>query len=340
MFAKPAKSLARIMLGAMAVLGCGAPVQAETLTVEGAYAASVDLPGDIEVIAIDRIAGPAGPDAQVAIMQTLGSAAVDGERFFRVAQASSAFAWGTVFHNNQPGVGTQVPSDVDAVFSGTLRGDVFEQRSGWRTQRQCVERDRDGDCVRREEIRIPCFQLSVEVHPRLALTSVDGRLLYANNQPLIEVVRYCRDDALIPSPLEMSGLLINQLAQDVRLDLAPQARVEGIRIMEMRKGLEGADRKAFKEAVKLTKNDAYGACLAFQDLEDRNPAHVSVLFNIGLCHEAEGNLVTAQSYYAKALRVDPGRDYPSFGLGRIASRERAAFQLAARESRYIAGGAQ
>ena len=340
MFAKPRNSLAKFLIGAMAALGGSAAVQAETLTVEGTYAATVDLPGDIEVIAVDRFAGRLGPDAQVAIMQTLGSVAVDGGRFFRVVQGDSAFAGGSVFLGNQPGVVTQGSSDVDAVLSGTLRGDVFEQRSGWRTRRQCVARDREGDCIRREEIRIPCFQLSVELQPRLALTSVDGRLLYANNQPLIEVVRYCRDDFFIPSELEMAGLLIDQLAQAVRLDLAPQSRVEGIRVMEMRKGLEGADRKAFKDAIRLTKNDAYGACLAFEDLEARNPAHVSVLFNIGLCREAEGDLVTAQSYYAKALRADPGRDYPSLGLGRIASRERAAFQLAARESRYLAGGAQ
>ncbi|MEM6856494.1 MAG: hypothetical protein AAF559_01365 [Pseudomonadota bacterium] len=340
MFAKSAKSLAKVLTGVVAALGCSVAVQAETLTVEGTYAASVDLPGDIEVIAVDRIAGRLGPDAEVAIMQTLGSVAVDGGRFFRVVQSDRGFVGGTVYLGNQPGVVTRGASDVDAVLSGTLRADVFEQRSGWRTRRQCVARDKDGDCIRREEIRIPCFQLSVELQPRLVLTSVDGRLLYANNQPLIEVVRYCRNDFFIPSELEMAELLIDQLAQAVRLDLAPETRVEGIRVMEMRKGLESADRKAFKDAVKLTKNDAYGACLAFEDLEARNPAHVSVLFNIGLCHEAEGDLVTAQSYYAQALRADPGRDYPSLGLRRIASRERAAFQLAARENRYIASGAQ
>ncbi|MEO0700290.1 MAG: hypothetical protein AAFY81_11335, partial [Pseudomonadota bacterium] len=245
-----------------------------------------------------------------------------------------------VFLGNQPGVVPRGANDVDAVLSGTLRADVFEQRSGWRTRRQCVARDRDGDCIRRKEIRIPCFELSVQLNPRLVLTSQDGRLLYANNQPLIEVVRYCRDDVFIPSELEMAGLLVDQLAQAVRLDLAPQSRVEGIRIMEMRKGLEGADRQAFKDAIGLTKRDANGACLAFQDLEARHPTHVSVLFNIGLCHEAAGELVTAQSYYAEALRVDPGRDYPALGLGRVASRERAAIQLAARENRYVAGGAQ
>ncbi|MEL6487106.1 MAG: hypothetical protein AAFQ13_08180 [Pseudomonadota bacterium] len=340
MFAKPCKSLAKILIGAMAALGCSAAAQAETLTVEGTYAASVDLPGDIDLIAVDRMAGRLGPDAQVAIMQTLGSVAIDGGRYFRVVQGGGALAGGTVFLSNQPGVVTRGASDVDAVLSGTLRADVFEQRSGWRTRRQCVARDRDGDCIRRQEIRIPCFQLSVELQPRLALTSVDGRLLYANNQPLIEVVRYCRDDFFIPSELEMASLLIDQLAQAVRLDLAPESRIEGIRVMEMRKGLEGADRKALKDAIRLTKNDVYGACLAFEDLETRNPAHVSVLFNIGLCREAEGDLVTAQAYYAKALRSDPGRDYPALGLGRIASRERAAIQLAARQSRYAARGAQ
>ncbi len=324
------KSLVKALGGAITAAACVAPLQAETLTVQGVYAANVDLPGDVEIIAVDRFAGLAGPDAQVAIMQALGSAAVEGLRHFRVVQGNPGFFGETVIFVGPSGANTQNENGADAVLSGTLRGESFDQRAGFRTRRECVARDKDGDCVRRKDIDVPCFERRVQLNPRLLLTSRDGRVLYANNQPLVDSVRFCRDDFFIPTTFEIGGTLIDRLAADIRFDLAPEVRVDDIRVMEARKGLKGTDRDLFGDAVRLTKSDAYAACLAFEDLETRNPGNVSVLFNNGLCAESQNDLVSASDFYRRALALDPDRDYPSQGLERIVSRERAAVQLAAR----------
>ncbi len=316
-------------LGAAVLVTLGAgTAQAETLDIAGVYAAGVDLPGEIEVIAIGRLGGDAGPDGEVAILAELGAAAVDGESYFRVLPADAALPRGRVRVGDQPeGLNTLAP---DAVLSGTLRTDVAERQVEPRISNECVARDERDNCIERKEIKIPCFELRVQVIPRLILTGAEGFQLYSNTQSLAEVTRYCRNDAVIPSPYDLGDGLIDQLAQGVRLDLAPIERLEEIRVMETRKNLVSADRRAFSEALALTKRDQRAACAVWSGLEATNPAQAAVLFNVGLCREAAGELEEAARYYAAVLSAGAGRDYAQQGLARIASRQRAAIQLEAR----------
>ncbi|WP_152553523.1 hypothetical protein [Erythrobacter longus] len=134
----------------------------------------------------------------------------------------------------------------------------------------------------------------------------------------------------MPSSLDMVNGLVNSLADEIRRDLAPVQSRRDIRVMERRKDLRKEDRRAFRDAVKATDENVTAACDGFDALETTNPAHVSVLFNIGLCRESAGDLEGALDYYARALEVDPGRDYPTDGLRRVRSRMRAEQDLAKR----------
>ena len=163
--------------------------------------------------------------------------------------------------------------------------------------------------------------------PDVRIATRDGRRLYAKSDFLSTAQTYCADSYSQPSADEMLDGLVQQFARNVRLDLAPEYRNEGIRVLESRSGIAKADRKAFREAIKLTKNDPYGACLGFKALEAGNPDDVSVLFNIGLCHEGEDDLDTAETFYRRVLAVEPGKDYAEAGLRRIASRRRADTQM-------------
>ena len=75
---------------------------------------------------------------------------------------------------------------------------------------------------------------------------------------------------------------------------------------------------------------ARGASIA---LEAANPGDISLLFNIGLCHEGEGNLEAAADHYQSVLRIKPGKLEAVQGLDRIASRLRAERQLEMHEAR-------
>ncbi|MEP1422781.1 MAG: hypothetical protein ABJK59_13515, partial [Erythrobacter sp.] len=213
---------------------------------------------------------------------------------------------------------------------GTVRSEVIDRKVDPKIERECIKRNAEDKCIERREVRIECRELSVRVDPRLLLTSANGQQLYSQTESRVAAERYCADHDDVPSELDLENDLINTLASEIRRDLAPDQSRRDIRVMESRKDLRKQDRRAFRNAVRLTDGDVHSACDGFEALEGANPDHVSVLFNIGLCHESSGELEAALDYYARALVADPGRDYPTDGMRRVRSRMRAEENLAAR----------
>lgn len=315
----------------LAALGLAQAAQAETITVEGVYAARAELPADVELILIDRFRGRLGQDMELALTDVLGNVFIRGEPYFDLVTPRALESY-TVEIEGNDGTTTTRPITPDAEFRGTVRSEVIEREVEPKRDRECVKRDEDDKCIERREIRIECRELTVRVDPRLLLSSARGEQLYSQNEPRVAAERFCADSDYVPSSLDMENGLINALADEIRRDLAPVERRQGIRVMERRKDLRKEDRKAFRAAVKATDTNAMLACEGFEALEAANPAHVSVLFNIGLCRESAGRLEEALDYYGKALEIDPGRDYPTDGMRRVRSQMRAEALLAERET--------
>lgn len=313
-----------------AVLGIMQPAQAETIPVEGVYAARAQLPADVELVLIERFEGDLGQDMELALSDELGRVVIRGTPYFDLI-TPNALRSAEVEVEGNDGTITTRPLTPDAQLRGTLRSEVIEREVDPKRERECVKRDGDDKCIERREVRIECRELSVRVDPRLLLTGSRGEQLYSITEPRVLAERFCADEKDVPSSLDMANALIDALAVDIRLDLAPTQSRRDIRVMESRKDLRREDRKAFRDAVKATDDNVTLACDAFEALEATNRAHVSVLFNIGLCRESAGQLEDALDYYGRALQADPGRDYPTDGMRRVRSRMRAEEHLAERE---------
>ena len=305
--------------------------QAETLPVEGVYAARHDDPAEVRLLGIERFGGRAGERLAFAIEDSVRSATIGGEPWFDITLNTQG---GDVFYIHDEDTGPERKATVvqqggpDAILRGTASAEVNDTESGAKDVKTCVERDEKKKCIREDINRYECRSLEVSLRPELRMISRDGRRLYAKSDYLSASQRYCADEDGSPSVDSMLQGLIDRFAGEVRLDLVPVERREVLRVLESRKGIVKADRRAFKNAVKLTKNDPYGACLAFKAMEATNPQHVSVLFNIGLCEEGDGNLDAASDYYLRAIEIKPGEGYSAAGLDRIASRRQAEQQLA------------
>jgi tetratricopeptide (TPR) repeat protein len=327
-----------VLAGLVAGLGLTLPAQAETLPVSGIYAAGEDAPSEVKLIALGNFGGRAGERLALAIDGELRRAVIDGEPWFDITFDSR----GGERYSIDDREGTLGPSGeilVDGGPQAIMRGyasvEVGESDSGTKEVEECIRRDDDDKCVERGKVIYDCFDLNVALRPDVRLARIDGRLLYSRTDRLIASRRFCEDERSTPSVDGMLQGLIDQFAWTVRYDLAPSYLSQGYRVMESRKGIAKPDRKVFGNAVKLTKNDPLGACLAFAALEESNPQDVSVLFNVGLCEEGQGNLDQAAGYYRRVLALEPGKDYAEDGLRRIASRRRAERQL---EIRYAAAG--
>lgn len=277
------------------------------MPVRGIYPAMRDEPAVLGAIAIESFGGIDGQAIGIATGDLLRGVRIEGERWFMIVPVSAR-------------------ADADAILQGTANSESWRRDSGTREVDRCVERDEDRKCIREEKRRIPCWDAVVRLEPRIRLVTTDGRLIYAIDDGREVSRRFCQGDDR-PSRENMLSELVDGIARQIRFDLAPLERLEDIRVMESRSGLQGDDRNAFRDAVRLTKTDRAGACSAWAALEPANPEHVSVLFNLGLCAESEGDLDRADGYYRRALMSDTRADYPTQGMSRLEARYRAEAQL-------------
>ena len=291
----------------LAAIVCGNQASAETLPVAGVYPARSEGAVGVNVIALESFGGDTGADFSFALDDALDSITIEGQDWFMVVPTSG--------------------DDVDAVLRGSASSDVSYRRVDDKKKKgKCLEKNDKGKCVRRQTEYVRCREMQVEFRPSIRLIAVDGTELYSDRDFLAQNRRYCADEHE-PSPNSILDQMVGSYASKVRYDLAPTYRDDGIRVMESRKDMAKSDRKPFRNAVKLTKTNVGAACEAFAALEANNPNHVSVLYNIGLCAEGQGDFGRATVYYERALAIEPDKDYPTDGLRRIGDRQRANQQL-------------
>ena len=299
-----------IVTAAMLLIGTNA--LAETLRIETIYPAGSDEAAAMRTIAIDRFTGREGRDFANRIEDRLADAAIDGEPLF------------TLIHRSQA-------ENADAILDGEAWVRVTESEFSER-RRVCVEEDEDGKCIRREKVDLACLRLAIDVGPRATLRSADGTILWSSQLSRNEVLSYCpdHDDEPLVAPV-VDGALASA-ADDVRRALAPVQIIEDIRIMERRKGMARDVSRAFRDAVRMTKQDERAACDAFAALEPALGSHPSLLFNLGLCAEQIGDFATAETYYRQALVDKTSDDEAQTGLHRVDQSLVAERQLERRES--------
>lgn len=310
----------------------GAGAHAETLRVSGIYAPGADIPADIELVVIERFEGDLGQDLEFRLSDLLGEATVGGAPWFDII-SPQALSNAVVEVEREDGSVVSQPLVADAQLRATVRSEAFERKRDPRVQRDCIKRDDEDKCIEYRETQIECFELTVRVDPRIALIDSAGRQIFTRSYPEVETRNYCADDSSIPSILEIADRLVDKIAYDTRRALAPRNYSENVRIMESRRDLVRADRNAFRDAVRLTDDDPEAACRAFAALEATNPAHLSLLFNIGLCWEGSKQYERAAQYYRRALAVDGDHDYPERGISRVRSFLRGAAYVEQREAR-------
>jgi hypothetical protein len=296
-----------LALSAWAACVC-APALAETLPVRGVYPAGSDAAAAVQSIAIEPFGGIEGQALAIALGDELRAVSIDGMPYFRVVPGGRA-------------------AEAEATLQGALSVERSRRDSYAKERDECVERDDKDKCVKREKRKIPCWEAVARIDPAIRLIDADGAVLDAFDEPRESATRYCRDDKR-PSQDDMIRQLTGTLARDLRHRFAPVERAEEIRVMEDRDGLASADRDAFRDAVRLTKQDERLACDGFRALEATNARHPSLLFNLGLCAESAGDLAAAEDYYRRTLNVNSKADYAGTGLRRIGDRHRADAQLA------------
>ncbi|UOR15218.1 hypothetical protein [Qipengyuania aquimaris] len=289
-----------------------AAVSAETLPVSAIYAAGQDAPSEFQTLVVERFDGNEGAKFALELRNALSRARIDGENYFEVRRES----------------GLGEGAGHAAWINGTAFSEVERLPAGTTEERKCVRKDADKKCVEYRTYTYSCRELTVRFTGEVQMLDARDELVYDRGFSTTGSQRYCRNQSSVPSVSDMVTGMVERLAWEIRSDFAPIQRNEDIRVLESRKDMEKPLRKPFKKALKLTKSDWAAACAEFDRLNEAQPGHITLTFNAGLCREVVGDLDGAIELYQRTLELEPGKDYPTAGLSRIASRQRAEEQLA------------
>ncbi len=304
--------------------GAGAAARAETLPVAGIYAAGADAPSRVRSIAIADFSGRGGERLAFAIDAALRGAVIEGRPWFALTFTAPAFGDSYTFDGGAS-PGAPARGGADAVMRGIGAVQWRDVESGTKEVEECAARA-NGQCTEKKKVTYTCQSREVTLRPEVRLVSREGELLYAKGDTLVVSRRFCKDEKGTPAVDSMVEELAGRFAQAVRHDLAPEHRLENIRLLESRSGIAKADHAAFRNALRLTKTDVVAACDAFAALEEGNPQDITILFDIGLCHESAGDLAAAADHYEAVLALRRGKIEAVEGLARIESRLRAERQ--------------
>ena len=118
---------------------------AETLPVDGIYAANEDAPAEVQLLAIERFGGRAGERLALAIDDHLRRATFDGVPWFDITFDTSGNAGQFYFYDSDSGtarpVAVAVEGGPDAVMRGTASAESSSSRSSDKVVKKCAERD-------------------------------------------------------------------------------------------------------------------------------------------------------------------------------------------------------
>ena len=284
------------------------PAAAETLRVEGVFAAQAREASFLPTIAVGGFHGPDGGELADAIERRLAKLGEDGLPHARL-----------------------IPPALrpDGLLSGLT--DVDVSTSDYTESRERCAEKKDGKCVRKEKYRVGCTTRTIALRADLRLVRrKDNGVAYAATKTRDDRDDWCEDRGVAGDVgLSVRGM-IESVAAEVRLDLAPHAERYTIRVQERRDGLPAAVVPRFKQAVKLTKTDGAAACAAFAEIDRLVPDHGSTTFNLALCAEAAGRYAEASDRYARARLFAPkAGGEVSKGLARVGALAAGAEDVAA-----------
>jgi hypothetical protein len=286
------------------------PVGAETATMNGLFPAPYREAAMLLSISIGRIDGRDGYQVGAAIERSLGSA-----RYFDMQG------------------GRRNGGNAEGVLNGGVSSGVDESYYK-RKEKRCTERDANKNCTKEEEVEIRCTQRVANLRADLRITrTYDGQIIYSVSKPLRQQIDWCEGQTAPRTTEEMIASMVGEIANAVRSDIIPRSDTYKIRFRETTKGMPKEQVKAFKAIVKQTQKDLPGACAAWTEMNKAVPNNGSIVFNLGLCAEAAGDLRGALGWYQHAASLIGQRSEAGTAIGRVQGRMAADADWKERERR-------
>ncbi len=273
---------------ALAALAIGGAAWGESAEMRGKFPANVREANYLEAIVVDRFYGRDAGQAQTIIENMVG-----------------------------------IPSGrPDGSLSGSVTTgvDVSKYQGN---EDQCIEwKDgkKGGQCLKRGSVPVPCQRRIINLTISVRLVRLaDNQPLWSDNKQLRDEITWCADRQPQRTTEEAISSMIRTLAEKIRYDVRPVYSNYKVRFREDRDGMPKDLGNEFKIIVKRSNKDVPGACADWTAFNGKLPNHPSVLYNLGVCAEAQGAYGDAQNYYRSAVTaLGKNNDDMNESLNRVA----------------------
>ena len=291
-----------MMLGVVALGGLASAALGESLERRGTFPARYRDASLLRSIAVARMDGADGPALRMAVERALN--------------AAQHFAIVTSWRQR---------AGADGVLTGNITTGV-DRRNVMQERKVCAQKT-DGKCTQYKMAQVQCTTRIINVTADLRLADAGGRIVYAVSKPRRDEVSWCSDENQPRSVEEGVRGMIEDIAIDVRFDVAPADKTYRVRFQEGRKALPKPQADQFKRAVSISMKDLPGACASWSDIDRAAPGNPSVVYNLALCAEAKGDYDGAERLFNAALQRGVDGGDARAGIDRVRSLRAALADL-------------
>lgn len=207
---------------------------------------------------------------------------------------------------------------VSALYTGIVSKPVTNVNRSQESRTVCAEEDRKKKgflgmpkCKRWAETKVSCSRTEAiyAFTPKLIEVQT-GQIVFSNSIQGVAVTSSCADQSEpTPSSAQLLEAAKNFALANFRKQVAPSLANVSIQLMDSAQGIsdENAKRKLgqgieFAKAGRLDR-----ACELWQEAYDPAPRSISIIYNLGVCAEAEGksseNLEKAAEKYRRAKEM-------------------------------------
>jgi hypothetical protein len=286
------------------VIAALTPVGAESVKRTGTFAAKAREVAVLRSLTVERFAGRDGQALSIALERRLAATG-----HFRLSAGGAS----------------------EGVISGAVSVAVEDSPYRKRTK-SCAEKV-EKKCVREVQEEVRCNRRTIELHADVRVADrVSDRVVYSNPASRRDVREWCGDERPPQSSETVVRGMIDDVAGDLAATFTPRTETYSIKVAEFDKGMTKEQKAAFKASVKLSKQNLPAACAAWAEQDRALPNYASLVFNLGLCAEANGNFAEAERLYYRAGTLGRGSSADE-AIQRLRSMKAASEDEAARGRR-------
>jgi curli biogenesis system outer membrane secretion channel CsgG len=299
-----------LLLFAVLVLGGCASVA----KVEATMPAKVPEAASYRRVAVYPFEGRSGEIYRSEIEALLSGITVKQRRYFTVVERSRLDSVlneqrraGSALFDEQSAAEIGKLTGTEAIYMGSVTGENIDDQRYTKSVRRCSAYDNNGKCITWRTDSIPCTNRTATISFTVKLVEVtQGTIPYAKTLTGRSTSSACRGDGRKLDSRANLFRIARQLAYiDLRRDVAPYPVTMKITLLDDTDGIETEfARSRLSSGIEFARADRLDrACELWLEARGQAPDSVSILYNLGVCAEATGNLKDARNLYRQADRL-------------------------------------